>query len=340
MEFTILPVTPYQQNCSLVWDDAGRAALIDPGGEAERLLAEVARRGLTLERLLLTHGHLDHVGAAVEIRDALGIPIIGPQREEQYWLVILPRQAELFGFPPIAPFTPDAWLEDGDTVDVGALRFDVLHCPGHTPGHVVFYQREARLAFVGDVLFKGSIGRTDFPRGDHQTLIRSIREKLFPLGDEVRFVPGHGPESTFGTERRGAPVFTSLKISREKIYDLSPITTPDMVVVLDATLLQEVDVVAGLKENGLVVLNAPPPVANYNFGNARVAVADVTAHGLEAGLKAGIVNSGIIGAFAKASGLVDIDTLARAIEEEFAGKKPELNARAARIAYEHTFIGE
>lgn len=145
---------------------------------------------------------------------------------------------------------------------------------------------------------------------------------------------------TFGTERRGAPVFTSLKISREKIYDLSPITTPDVVVVLDATLLQEVDVVAGLKENGLVVLNAPPPVANYNFGNARVAVADVTAHGLEAGLKAGIVNSGIIGAFAKASGLVDIDTLARAIEEEFAGKKPELNARAARIAYEHTFIGE
>jgi 2-oxoacid:acceptor oxidoreductase gamma subunit (pyruvate/2-ketoisovalerate family) len=145
---------------------------------------------------------------------------------------------------------------------------------------------------------------------------------------------------TFGTERRGAPVFTSLKISREKIYDLSPITTPDMVVVLDHTLLEEVDVVAGLKENGLVILNAPPPASSYNFGGARVAVSDITTHGVEAGLPAGIVNSGIIGAFAKASGLVDIDTLTRAIEEEFTGKKPELNAKAARIAYENTSVGD
>ena len=145
---------------------------------------------------------------------------------------------------------------------------------------------------------------------------------------------------TFGTERRGAPVFTSLKISRDKIYDLSPITNPDMVVVLDPTLLQEVDVVAGLKENGLVILNAPPPAANYTFAGARVAVADVTAHGLAAGLPPGVVNSGIIGAFAKATGLVDIDTLAQAIINEFTGKKPELNAEAARIAYAHTFIGE
>ena len=205
MEFTILPVTPYQQNCSLVWDAQGRAALIDPGGEAERLLAEVARRDLKLESLLLTHGHLDHVGAAAEIRDALGIPIIGPQREEQYWLDILPRQAELFGFPPVAAFAPDRWLEDGDTVGVGAIRFDVLHCTGHTPGHVVFFPPEARLAFVGDVLFKGSIGRTDFPRGDHAALIGSIREKLFPLGDDVRFVPGHGAMSTFGHERLENP---------------------------------------------------------------------------------------------------------------------------------------
>ena len=144
---------------------------------------------------------------------------------------------------------------------------------------------------------------------------------------------------TFGTERRGAPVFTSLKISRQKIYDLSPITTPDMVVVLDHTLLDEVDVVAGLKENGLVILNAPPPAANYTFGGARVAVSDVTTHGVTAGLPPGVVNSGIIGAFAKASGLVDIDTLARAIMQEFASKKPELNARAAHIAYEHTSIG-
>lgn len=145
---------------------------------------------------------------------------------------------------------------------------------------------------------------------------------------------------TFGTERRGAPVFTSLKISREKIYDLSPITTPDMVVVLDNTLLDEVDVVAGLKENGLVILNAPPPVSSYSFGGARVAVSDVTRHGVSAGLPPGIVNSGIIGAFARASGLVDIDILSRAIEEEFVGKKPEKNARAARIAYENTFVGD
>jgi glyoxylase-like metal-dependent hydrolase (beta-lactamase superfamily II) len=205
MEFTILPVTPYQQNCSLVWDTAGRAALIDPGGEAERLLAEVAARGLTLEKILLTHGHLDHVGAAVELREALGIPIIGPQREEQFWLDILPQQAELFGFPPMLAFMPDRWLEDGDRVEVGSIRFDVLHCPGHTPGHVVFFQPETRLAFVGDVLFKGSIGRTDFPRGDHAALLAAIRNKLFPLGDDVRFVPGHGAMSTFGHERRENP---------------------------------------------------------------------------------------------------------------------------------------
>jgi glyoxylase-like metal-dependent hydrolase (beta-lactamase superfamily II) len=205
MEFTILPVTPYQQNCSLVWDEAGRAALIDPGGEAERLLAEVARRDLSLQSILLTHGHLDHVGAAVELRDALGIPLIGPQREEQFWLDLLPQQAELFGFPPAVAFTPDQWLNDGDRVEVGSMYFDVLHCPGHTPGHVVFFQPEAQLAFVGDVLFKGSIGRTDFPRGDHAALLAAIRDKLFPLGDDVRFVPGHGAMSTFGHERRENP---------------------------------------------------------------------------------------------------------------------------------------
>ncbi len=205
MEFTILPVTPYQQNCSLLWDEAGRAALIDPGGEAERLLAEAARRDLKLQSILLTHGHLDHVGAAAELRDALGIPIIGPQREEQFWLDALPQQAELFGFPPAQAFTPDQWLADGDRVEVGSVRLDVLHCPGHTPGHVVFYQPAARLAFVGDVLFKGSIGRTDFPRGDHAALLAAIRGKLFPLGDDVRFVPGHGAMSSFGHERRENP---------------------------------------------------------------------------------------------------------------------------------------
>ena len=205
MQFTIVPVTPYQQNCSLVWDGTGRAALIDPGGEIDRLLDEVAQRGLTLEKILLTHGHLDHVGAAAELRGRLGIPIVGPQRDEQFWLDLLPHQAELFGFPPAVAFTPDTWLNDGDRVKVGALEFDVLHCPGHTPGHVVFFEPAARLAFVGDVLFKGSIGRTDFPRGNHAALLEAIRTKLFPLGDDVRFVPGHGAMSTFGHERRDNP---------------------------------------------------------------------------------------------------------------------------------------
>ncbi len=205
MEFTIIPVTPYLQNCSLVWDASGRAALIDPGGEIDRLLAEVSARNLTLEKILLTHGHLDHVGAADALRDRLGIPIEGPERAEQFWLDMLPQQAQLFGFPPTHAFTPDRWLNDGDTVNVGSLQFEVLHCPGHTPGHVVFFERTAQLAFVGDVLFKGSIGRSDFPRGHHATLLNSIRTKLWPLGDAVRFVPGHGAMSTFGEERRSNP---------------------------------------------------------------------------------------------------------------------------------------
>jgi glyoxylase-like metal-dependent hydrolase (beta-lactamase superfamily II) len=205
MEFTIIPVTPYQQNCSLVWDAAGRAALVDPGGESERLLAEVGKRKLTLEKILLTHGHLDHVGAAVELRERLQIPIEGPERSEAFWLDALPQQAQMFGFPPAAAFVPDRWLVDGDTVDVGSLRFYVLHCPGHTPGHVVFFQAESQLAFVGDVLFKGAIGRTDFPRGNHADLLHAIRSKLWPLGDDVRFVPGHGAMSSFGAERRDNP---------------------------------------------------------------------------------------------------------------------------------------
>ena len=205
MEFTIIPVTPYLQNCSLVWDAAGRAALIDPGGETDRLLAKVAQRNLTLEKILLTHGHLDHVGAADQIRTRLGIPIEGPERAEAFLLDALPQQAQMFNFPPADSFKPDRWLNDGDVVKVGALRFEVLHCPGHTPGHVVFYERGTQLAFVGDVLFKGAIGRTDFPRGDHASLIHAIRTKLWPLGNDVRFVPGHGAMSTFGDERRNNP---------------------------------------------------------------------------------------------------------------------------------------
>ncbi len=206
MRFKILPVTPFQQNCSLVWcEESRRAALIDPGGEAERLLAAVEAEGLLLERILLTHGHLDHVGAARAIADRLGIPIEGPQVEDSFWLSRLPEQAALFGFPPCQPLQPDRWLDAGDEVYVGLETMRVIHCPGHTPGHVIFYSPCHQLAFVGDVLFRGSIGRTDFPRGDLDSLLTCIRQRLFPLGDDVRIVPGHGPLTSLGQERRDNP---------------------------------------------------------------------------------------------------------------------------------------
>ncbi len=206
MRYSIHPVTPYQQNCTLLWcERTGRAALVDPGGEVERLRAAVTQAGVTLDLILLTHGHLDHVGGALELSRSLDVPIVGPQREDAFWLQLLPTQAQMFGFPPTAAFTPDRWLEDGDRVMVGDVALDVLHCPGHTPGHVVFHDAASRIALVGDVLFQGSIGRTDFPRGDHRALLAAIRGKLFPLGDDVAFVPGHGPMSTFGAERRDNP---------------------------------------------------------------------------------------------------------------------------------------
>lgn len=206
MNFFILPVTAFAQNCSLVWEpDSMRAAVIDPGGDADDIMAEIAERGLRVGKILLTHGHIDHAGAAAELSQRLGVPIEGPQREEAFWLDQLPAQSDLFDFPPTAPLTPDRWLEDGDRVRVGDLVLEVIHTPGHTPGHVCYVHRPSRLAFVGDVLFAGSIGRTDFPRGDQATLLYSIRHKLFPLGDDIRFVPGHGPMSTFGDERRHNP---------------------------------------------------------------------------------------------------------------------------------------
>jgi glyoxylase-like metal-dependent hydrolase (beta-lactamase superfamily II) len=206
MQFSVIPVTPFQQNCSLVWCEASRrAALIDPGGDEEQLLAAVAKHGLSLERLLLTHGHVDHVAAAGRLAERLGLPIEGPHAEDAFLLDALPQQCRLFGFPHSESFRPTRWLIEGDTVRVGEETLSVLHCPGHTPGHVVFFHAQGRLAFVGDVLFKGSIGRTDFERGDHPALIRSIREKLWPLGDDVTFVPGHGALSTFGHERRSNP---------------------------------------------------------------------------------------------------------------------------------------
>jgi hydroxyacylglutathione hydrolase len=215
MPYLTIPVTPFEQNCSLLWCEQTRAAaLIDAGGEAERLLAAVAQHDLRLEKLLLTHAHLDHCGAALTLSQRLGIPIIGPHQGDAFWLAQLPEQAQSFGFPPAAAFTPDQWLNDGDTVQVGETVLEVLHCPGHTPGHVVFFDRAEGVAFVGDVLFAGSIGRTDFPQGNHADLIRAIRDKLFPLGDAVRFVPGHGPESTFGRERDSNPYVGDATLGR------------------------------------------------------------------------------------------------------------------------------
>lgn len=202
----IIPVTPFQQNCSLIWDtQTMRGALVDAGGEIDRLLARVKHHGVTLEKLLVTHGHLDHASGVAELAEKLKLPIEGPHEDDQFWIDGLPQAAAQFGFPPARAFTPTRWLHQGDTVTLGSLRFDVIHCPGHTPGHVVLLQADAKLAFVGDVLFQGSIGRTDFPRGNHADLIRSIRERLFPLGDDIRFVPGHGPMSTFGQERQFNP---------------------------------------------------------------------------------------------------------------------------------------
>lgn len=206
MRATIIPVTPFQQNCSLIWDeDSRRGAVVDPGGEVDRVLAEADRYGVTLEKILLTHAHLDHCAATADLARERSLPVEGPQREDLFWIEALPQMAAQFGFPPAKAFEPDRWLEHGDRVTVGAQTLEVLHCPGHTPGHVVFFHRGERCAWVGDVLFAGSIGRTDFPRGNHDTLIRSIRERLFPLGDDVRFVPGHGPMSTFGAQRRDNP---------------------------------------------------------------------------------------------------------------------------------------
>ncbi|HZB93368.1 MAG TPA: MBL fold metallo-hydrolase [Stellaceae bacterium] len=202
----IIPVTPFQQNCSLVWcSKTRRAAVVDPGGEVERILATAEAQGVVIDKVLVTHGHLDHAGAAAELAEELGVLIEGPHREDQFWIDAIAEQGARYGMDYCRPFTPDRWLEEGDTVAIGETTLSVYHCPGHTPGHVVLHHAASRLAFVGDVLFRGSVGRSDFPRGDAAQLIRSITTKLWPLGDDVTFVPGHGPLSTFGQERRDNP---------------------------------------------------------------------------------------------------------------------------------------
>ena len=202
----VAPVTPLRQNCTIVWCVKTRkAAVIDPGGEVPRLLKALEDQGLTLEKIWITHGHLDHAGGAAELQAVTGVPIEGPHRDDQFWIDDIGVSAARWGMAGARTFTPDRWLEDGDRVSLGETEFEVYHCPGHTPGHVIFFHRAGRFAQVGDVLFAGSIGRTDFPRGNFQDLIASITQKLWPLGDDVTFVPGHNQISTFGAERRGNP---------------------------------------------------------------------------------------------------------------------------------------
>lgn len=206
MKYHIMPVTAFSQNCSVVWcEQTGEAALVDPGGEAQRLRQEVATLGVTVKEIWLTHGHLDHVGAASELAALYAVPIIGPHRDEEPLLASLPGQCQMFGVERISPLTPDRWLTDGATVSVGSLSFNVLHCPGHSPGHVVFWNKAAKFMLMGDVLFNGGIGRTDLPGGDMPTLMRSIHHQLMPLADDIAFLPGHGPMSTLGHERRTNP---------------------------------------------------------------------------------------------------------------------------------------
>lgn len=206
LKIAIIPVTPFEQNCSvLICDELNEAAIVDPGGDLDRIRETVKELNVQVTKILITHGHLDHCAGAKDLALSYGVQIEGPQVEETFWIDQLAEQSQRFGFGHAKPFTPDRWLADGDQVTVGNQIFDVFHCPGHTPGHVVFVDQQAKLAVVGDVLFAGSIGRTDFPRGNHGQLLRSIKEKLFPLGDDISFIPGHGPMSTFGEERKNNP---------------------------------------------------------------------------------------------------------------------------------------
>lgn len=206
MNYRIIPVTAFAQNCSFIWcEETRQAAVVDPGGDADKIRQVVDDSGMTLTQILLTHGHLDHVGAAAELAQHYAVPVIGPEKEDEFWLTGLPAQSRMFGLEECQPLTPDRWLTEGESVSVGNITLKVLHCPGHTPGHIVFFDDRDRLLISGDVIFKGGVGRSDFPRGDHATLIDSIKRKLLPLGDDVTFLPGHGPLSTLGEERLHNP---------------------------------------------------------------------------------------------------------------------------------------
>jgi len=206
MKASIIPVTNFAQNCSLIWcEETMKGCLVDPGGDIDTLKEAVKKEGVTLEKILCTHGHLDHVGGVAELSKSEDLPIEGPHLDDKFWIDQLEEQTIQFGFPETENFTPTRWLNDGDTVSFGNVTLDVLHCPGHTPGHVVFFDKETRVAMVGDVLFQGSIGRTDFPKGNHDDLINAIKTKLFPLGNDVVFIPGHGPVSTIGDEKKTNP---------------------------------------------------------------------------------------------------------------------------------------
>lgn len=206
LQVRVIPVTPFQQNCSLlICTETRRAAIVDPGGDLDLILRTVENEEVDVDKILVTHAHIDHAGGVAELAQQLRVTVEGPHRDDQFWIDMLPVQGREFGLAGSAVFVPDRWLEEGDSVQFGNIHMEVHHCPGHTPGHVIFFQPDYKLAIVGDVLFQGSIGRTDFPRGDYATLIRSIRERLWPLGDDVQFIPGHGPTSTFGHERRTNP---------------------------------------------------------------------------------------------------------------------------------------
>jgi hydroxyacylglutathione hydrolase len=206
LQVIIVPVTPFQQNCSLVYDEATkRGAIVDPGGDVPAILAAIKESGVTIEKILITHGHLDHAGGAAELREALRVKIEGPHKDDLFLLESLAETGEKYGMAGLRAVAPDRWLADGDTVTVAALSFGVIAAPGHSPGSVVYFNTENRFALMGDVLFRGSVGRTDIPGGDHATLLRSIREKILPLGDDVVFLPGHGSPSRIGEERLNNP---------------------------------------------------------------------------------------------------------------------------------------